>query len=188
MVRRILVLAAVAAVAATPAWAHGDRASDVLESRDVFVTLKGGRIRQLTATVAETRSHGYRIKVAVIAVPSDLGKLTEYWRRPQAYAQFLGQDLFNVYQGRILVVMPNGFGYFRPGAPARRLRAVPAGDLAAASATEVERLAGTRAAAPAPRSHGNESRDRLEIAGIGLFAVAVFALLLVPRRRRRAAI
>ena len=37
------------------------------------------------------------------------------WRQPQKYAQFLGQELFYVYKGRLLIAMPNGYGIYQHG-------------------------------------------------------------------------
>ena len=49
--------------------------------------------------------------MAIIAKPDDLGSVTSLWREPQAYAHFLGLELSLAYKGRLLVVMPNGFGF-----------------------------------------------------------------------------
>jgi hypothetical protein len=49
----------------------------------------------------------------MIASPADLGSVTELWRQPESYARFLGQELSLVYRGRLLVVMPAGYGLYR---------------------------------------------------------------------------
>ena len=54
--------------------------------------------------------------MALIASPTDLGSITELWRQPASYARFLGQELSLIYKGTLLVVMPNGFGLYGPGA------------------------------------------------------------------------
>jgi hypothetical protein len=53
--------------------------------------------------------------VALIASPSDLGSVTALWRRPQSYADCLGQELSLVYGGPVLVVMPDGYGLYGEG-------------------------------------------------------------------------
>jgi hypothetical protein len=74
--------------------------------------LPSKRVTQLRALVADSRAHGYRIKVALISAPSDLGLVYQLWRQPGRYASFLGKELraFWNYRGRVLAVMPNGFG------------------------------------------------------------------------------
>ncbi len=62
---------------------------------------------------------GFPVRVAIIASRSDLGAVTELWREPRAYARFLGIELSLAYKGRLLVVMPNGFGINWPGHPAQ---------------------------------------------------------------------
>jgi hypothetical protein len=41
--------------------------------------------------------------------------VTELWQQPALYARFLGQELSLTYSGPLLVVMPNGFGFFDQG-------------------------------------------------------------------------
>ena len=53
--------------------------------------------------------------MAIIASPYDLGAVTALWRKPRAYARFLGIELSLAYKQRLLVVMPNGFGFNWPG-------------------------------------------------------------------------
>ena len=56
--------------------------------------------------------------------PDDLGAVTALWDKPQAYARFLGIELSLAYTQRLLVVMPNGIGFYWSGhraAPAYRL-------------------------------------------------------------------
>jgi hypothetical protein len=55
---------------------------------------------------------GYPLRVALIASSADLGSVTELWRQPQSYADFLGDELSLVYRGTLLVVMPDGFGLY----------------------------------------------------------------------------
>jgi cytochrome oxidase Cu insertion factor (SCO1/SenC/PrrC family)/thiol-disulfide isomerase/thioredoxin len=58
---------------------------------------------------------GFPVRVAIISGPSDLGAVTQLWQKPQTYARFLGIELSLTYTGRLLVVMPNGFGFNWPG-------------------------------------------------------------------------
>ena len=70
---------------------------------------------QLSTLLASAQRSGLRIRVAIVASPSDLGSISELWRQPQAYAHFLGQELGLVYRGTLLVVMPNGYGLYGVG-------------------------------------------------------------------------
>jgi hypothetical protein len=96
--------------------ADGDPASDVLATQSVFLPQDAGmplaQQRQLSGLLSSAASSGYPIRVALIASSSDLGSVTELWRQPQPYAQFLEQELSLVYHGPVLVVMPNGFGLY----------------------------------------------------------------------------
>jgi hypothetical protein len=85
------------------ALANGDPASDVLATRDVFVPgefnsvpptglLPSNRVAQLRALVADSRAHGYRIKVALISSPSDLGLVYQLWRQPAGMRAFSGRS------------------------------------------------------------------------------------------------
>jgi hypothetical protein len=55
------------------------------------------------------------VRVAIIAAPSDLGAVTGLWRKPRAYARFLGLELSLAYKGRLVVATPNGIGFNWPG-------------------------------------------------------------------------
>lgn len=106
-------LAAVAA--AQSARADGDPASDYLLVQRVFVPYEGASAstqqHALTKAVAAANTAGFKIRVAVIFSSYDLGSVTSLWRKPQTYARFLGVELSFVYKQRLLVVMPNGFGF-----------------------------------------------------------------------------
>ena len=116
------VLAAVAAaglVFASVAGADGDPGSDVLVYQDLFAGSDAGlsvqqqlRLGGLLKTAARA---GFPVRVAVIASPFDLGAVTALWRNPRGYARFLGLELSLAYKQRLLVVMPNGFGFNWPG-------------------------------------------------------------------------
>ena len=102
------------------ALADGDPASDYLLVHPAFVP--AGRRQslrpmpmQLTAVLAAAKTKGYVIRVALIKTRYDMGSVTILYRKPKQYAHFLGQELHFVYKGRLLVVMPNGYGYARGG-------------------------------------------------------------------------
>ncbi len=145
-------VALVVAAAAPPgALADGDPASDVLASQLVYVPGDGdfapAQTAQLTGLLAEARRAGVPIRVALIATQADLGSVTELWAKPQSYAQFLGQELAQVYRGRLVVAMPAGVGAYDVGtggaqAPAAGL-AGSRGSLVTAAMRAVEDLAVT---------------------------------------------
>lgn len=109
----LLALAVTAGAPAT-AVADGDPASDVLASQTVYVPGDGGfdpaRTAQLSRLLTEARRAGVPIRVALIATRADLGSVTELWGKPQSYAEFLGQELSQVYRGTLVVAMPAGVG------------------------------------------------------------------------------
>jgi hypothetical protein len=138
---------------------------------------------RLASVLNSAQRRGYPTRVALIASASDLGSVSELWRRPGSYARFLGQELSLVYRGTLLVVMPNGFGVYRHGAPAVRLPAPgsPA-RLGAAALSAVQSLAAAAghrlpepSAAPAPAGGNRGSIDIGAWAGfgIGLALIAV---------------
>ena len=108
----------IAAVTAQSARADGDPASDYLLVQRVFVPYEGASAaaqqHALTKAVATANNGGFKIRVAVIFSNYDLGSVTSLWRKPQTYAKFLGVELSFVYKQRLLVVMPNGFGFNWP--------------------------------------------------------------------------
>ena len=104
---------------AAPALADGDPGSDVLVYQPLFVNSDAGisvpeqvRLGDLLHAAAHS---GFPVRVAIIAAPEDLGAITALWQKPRAYASFLGTELSLAYTGRLLVVMPNGFGFNWPG-------------------------------------------------------------------------
>ena len=111
--------AAVVAFGVAPARADGDPASDVLLVDNVFLTYSVGVSAPAKAALAQTVAHlnakGFRVKVAVIADPADLGAVPSLYGKPQIYAKFLGTEISFQYTNRLLVVMPNGFGFWRKG-------------------------------------------------------------------------
>ncbi|HWE08438.1 MAG TPA: redoxin domain-containing protein [Solirubrobacteraceae bacterium] len=117
----VVLLAAVLGMGAMAGTAlgDGDPGSDVLVYQDLFVAADAGmsisQQSQLGALLQKGARAGFPIRVAIISGPSDLGAVTALWHKPQAYARFLGYELSLAYKQRLLVVMPNGFGFNWPG-------------------------------------------------------------------------
>jgi hypothetical protein len=182
---RTLLLALVVGVAAgvlvtAPAHADADPASDVLYTQSVFYSFaqlpSDGARKRLDDVVATAAKAGYPIRVALIAKPTDLGGVGALWAKPREYARFLGLELTFYYKGSLLVVMPQGLGYYRhgetPAAGYAALRGVQVqtGDdgLADTAVTGVARLAvaaGHRIDVPPKTSSGasHSGRNRLII-------------------------
>jgi len=193
----VLVAVATAVVLGWPwsARANGDPASDYLLVDKVFLPFNArpdtGSVKKLQDLTDAAAKQGFPIRVAVILRRNDLGTAFSLLNKPQRYAEFLGMELSFLYKERLLVVMPEGFGYAVNGDPRPNvnqvLSSVPApGDDATkevdAAVVAVERIA---------RSEGktitvaksSATRDRLTIAAVVLAALAVFAGVLVYRRR-----
>jgi hypothetical protein len=198
-----LAALAVAAVATPSARADGDPASDYLLSQDVFVPFDGkiptSSAGQLDTLVRNANRRGYRIKVAMIATPYDLGSVTALWKQPQRYARFLGQELEFVYKdGRLLIAMPNGYGVYNHGKPVTSETKLlaglspPAGGgeaLASGAIDAVRRLAradGVALAVPkaAAKPSHSANADRITIIGFALIGAAVVAAIYFARRVR----
>jgi hypothetical protein len=120
-----MIVVAVACLLVAPvapvARADGDPASDYLLGTSAFVppdaNISSGDAKQLSAVLADAKARGFEIRVALIATRYDMGSVATLFRQPRQYARFLGQELFFVYKGRLLVVMPNGYGVSRGGKP-----------------------------------------------------------------------
>ena len=149
---------------AAQARADGDPASDVLATQTLFLPQDAGltprQQAQLTALLTAAERSGFRIRVALIASPTDLGSITELWRQPQSYAHFLGQELSLLYRGPLLVLMPNGFGlYGVGGVPVRQTAlhdlAAPQGSMGPAAVAAIRHLAAAAGQPlPLPRETG----------------------------------
>ena len=117
-----LVAVVACAVAAGQARANGDPASDVLPFTTVFLSIKSPSTspagRDLLAVTQAAAKKKRPIRVAVITAPTDLGLIQSMWRKPQLYAGFLGEELFQFgrYNGTLVVAMPNGYGVHGPEA------------------------------------------------------------------------
>jgi hypothetical protein len=151
---------AVAAAAPPRALADGDPASDVLASQLVYVPGDGdfapAQTAQLNGLLAAAQRAGIPIRVALIATQADLGSVTELWAKPQSYAEFLGQELAQLYRGRLVVAMPAGIGVYDVGGGGARAPgagvATSRGSLVSTALRTVEYLAaaaGHRLAPPA---------------------------------------
>ena len=207
----VLALAvALVVVSGGVAHADGDPASDYLVANQVFLTSQSTGMspaqRQLVATVAAANRAGFAIRVAVISSDYDLGSVTELWDQPRTYARFLGVELSFAYRRqRLLVVMPNGFGFNWPGHATagtyRLLATVPldssAGTgLAGAAEVAVRRLArasGVALPPSQPAAGGGPARPgsagTLTIIGAvagGIAALFAFAVVVTRARRRLA--
>ena len=122
LVALLAVALALTAGAFTPlARADGDPGSDVLVYQDLFAGSDAGlsvqQQLQLGGLLKAAARAGFPIRVAIIANRFDLGAVTGLWHNPRAYARFLGLELSLAYKQRLLVVMPNGFGFNWPGHP-----------------------------------------------------------------------
>jgi hypothetical protein len=117
--RGALLVTIVAALAfAAQAGADGDPASDILFGQNVFVPYPPpgqDAVSALKRAVDAVYSKRFRIKVAVIASPPDLGAVPELYNKPQQYAKFLGAEIRSFYVGPLLIAMPAGFGVYDGG-------------------------------------------------------------------------
>src|ERR1700722_6393331 len=95
--------------------ADGDPGSDVLVYQNLFVAgdsnVSIAQQVKLGDLLTSASRSGFAIRVAVIATPADLGAITQLWGKPTSYASFLGIELSLAYSQRLLVVMPDGFGF-----------------------------------------------------------------------------
>jgi hypothetical protein len=199
--RRAAALAAVGVFLALPAAAraNGDPASDYLLVRNTFLPFTTGidkdAVDRLEKTIQAADKAGYKIKAAMILAPSDLGTAFSLFRQPQRYAQFLGLELGFVYRGRLLVVMPNGYGYAVNGKPdpksSRVLKGVPPPGADATKEVEAATLAIRRLAAAnghrleISSGGGSNARDRITIAAAATAGIAVIAAIALYRRQRK---
>jgi hypothetical protein len=184
---RSLVLAAlVLLLLPASARADGDPASDYLYTQDLFLPLDGSTPKaseaQLRALLGDAKGKGYPVRVAVIRTRTDLGAVPSLFERPQRYAPFLGQELRFLFKGPLLIVMPNGYGFYwlahDTTAEEKVLAALPppseAPDLARAAVPAVQGLAalqGVDLGTPPLAGSGSEARDRILIA-VGALVVA----------------
>src|SRR5580698_3803809 len=129
MVHRAMLAVALALLAfcalgalSPAARADGDPGSDVLVYQNLFVAADSNisiaQQVELGDLLTSAARSGFTIRVAIIATPADLGAITQLWQKPASYASFLGIELSLAYSQRLLVVMPDGFGFNWDGHPA----------------------------------------------------------------------
>jgi cytochrome oxidase Cu insertion factor (SCO1/SenC/PrrC family) len=166
--------------------ADGDPGSDVLVYQNLFVAADSNiSIAQqvgLGNLLTSASRDGFTIRVAIIATPADLGAITQLWRKPASYASFLGIELSLAYSQRLLVVMPDGFGFNWQGHSAAaadqvlgKIAVKPGGSgLATSAEAAVQALAsaaGVRLAAPtagqAAGTTGGGTTTGSDVAGVG---------------------
>ena len=114
-------LAAAATTLAPAALADGDPGSDVLVYQPLFFEPDAGvpvpaqvQLGDLLERLSKT---SFPVRVALISSPEDLGAISAAWQKPREYAPFLGYELSVAYTGRLLVVMPGGYGFYWVGHP-----------------------------------------------------------------------
>jgi hypothetical protein len=203
MRRALLVLLIAACAPAGTARADGDPASDYLLGTQVFfsidVTVPKAKQQELVSIVHDVNKSGYAIRVALIASPYDLGAVTSLWRKPHQYAKFLGAELQFIYKRRLLVVMPNGFGFNWQKHPSSKedtvLSAIPiekgAVGMLDSAVTAVQRLAAAsgvkvvRTPAAATAGKGGIAHDRVIIVLGATAALALAVLLRLALRGKR---
>jgi cytochrome oxidase Cu insertion factor (SCO1/SenC/PrrC family) len=152
---------------APAARADGDPGSDVLVYQNLFVAADANvsipQQVELGKLLSAADKDGFQVRVAIIARPADLGAITALWGKPASYARFLGIELSLAYAQRLIVVMPDGFGFDWQGHSSageyRVLSKIPIGGdgtgLATTAEAAVRALAaasGIRIAAPVPAS------------------------------------
>jgi hypothetical protein len=202
MKRTLLVLMIAACTLAGTARADGDPASDYLLGTQVFfsidVKLPAAKQQELVSIVRDTNKSGYAIRVALIASPYDLGAVTSLWRKPRQYAKFLGAELQFIYKHRLLVVMPNGFGFSSPKHSSSQedavLSTVPIGTGAVgmldSAVAAVQKLAATsgvkvvRTPAAATTGKGGLAHSRVVIVLLVIAGLALVVLLRLALRRK----
>ena len=181
--------------------ANGDPASDYLLTQRVFLpfTTKIDRneVNRLDALLREAEQKHFRVRVAMILSPSDLGTAFSLFGKPEKYSQFLGLELSFVYRGRLLVVMPNGYGYAVNGDPdpnaSAVLKKLPASGRDATKEVRAAIVAVQNLAAASglrlkvPKVGGSTGRDRLTIAAAATAGIALIAAIVLYRRRKPSA-
>lgn len=199
MKRTLFVLLIAACALAGTARADGDPASDYLLGTQVFfsidVTLPKEKQQELVSVVRDANKSGYAIRVALIASPYDLGAVTSLWRKPRPYARFLGAELQFIYKRRLLVVMPNGFGFNWPKHTSskeyRVLSKVPIGAGAVgmldSAVNAVQKLAvasGVKVVRTTSAGKGGRAHSRLLIVLAVVAGLALAVLLRLALRRK----
>ncbi len=201
--RTLALIAAVlaAAVATQSARADGDPASDYLLGQKIFLPYDAKfppkQAAELTGLIDEANKAGFKIRVAILWSDYDMGSVTALWRKPRTYARFLGLELGFVYKQRLLIVMPNGFGFNWPKHPPTAEYAlleklpIPPGApglLAAAKAavTKLAAASGVTVAAPGhvatPAQRNTHDREIIIAGVLAVLALAAGARYLLRKR------
>jgi hypothetical protein len=152
----LLLLITAALVLASGAAADGDPASDVLIAGSAFTPYPpppGTALRTLGSALNAVELKGDRVKVAVIAAPSDLGSVPSLYGHPQDYAKFLSLELSFIYKGPLLVVMPAGFGFVDRSLPVAKAAVAIAGISIQSTAAADLTLAAARAVSSLEHAH-----------------------------------
>jgi hypothetical protein len=204
LTRRAAAVGATIAVLVCPAVAraNGDPASDYLLVQKLFLPfgtkIDQSEVNRLNAVLDAADRDNFKIRVAVIRAPSDLGTAFSLYRKPQRYAEFLGLELAFVYRGRLLVVMPNGYGYSVKGKPDQKVSRLlkplrppghdPTSEIRGAEIA-VRKLATASGHRLVVTNVGGSSntRDRITIAAAATAGIALFAAIVLYRRQRRSA-
>jgi hypothetical protein len=198
----VLVTCVLAAVAVQSARADGDPASDYLLGQKIFLPYDAKfppkQAAELTGLIEAANKAGFKIRVAILWSDYDMGSVTALWRKPRTYARFLGLELGFVYKQRLLIVMPNGFGFNWPKHPAAAeyalLQKIPippgAPGLLTAAKAAVRTLAaasGVTVAAPGhvttPAQRNAHDREIIIAAVLAALVLAAGARYLLRRRR-----
>jgi hypothetical protein len=138
--------------------------------------------------LTDAKHRGYEIRVAVIATRNDLGSVGVLYEQPERYARFLGQELSFVYKGRLLVVMPNGYGVSRGGKPVPAHQAIvdrlpppgpPGAGPAIAATRAVVRLAAAAGVVVLVPPLSGSKRASSSIHDLLVIAIVVAAVLVV---------
>lgn len=159
--------------------------------------------RRLDDLLLAAERRNLAVKVALIATRDDLGRLTDFWGRPEEYAAFLARQLpgYGDESGSrfsLLVVMPSGFGFDHwPEAGRRASRGLelsidaPPNDVARAAGLVIQRTLRARGRPVAARfadRFGNGARlgarAALGVGGLALITGLAVGGALALRRRR----
>lgn len=194
----VTVVAASAALCAGSASAHGLLQVDVLTHQDVFVPpwAVGGEYgadprltRELNTRLARLRAAGTPTKVVLIAQRVDLEDVPYDFNYPVTYAAFLDQLLVSlrIFDGRLVVVMPDGSADIVAGGKARALGLRPAmkskWDIDAVLRTAIKAVGASRSTPNETRAQGRR-RDWWPVAGGATLAAAILGGLVIVRRLR----
>lgn len=187
---------AIAASGAPAAHADADPASDFLLVAPAFYPYQPPTSpslkHALEGVLAQLKRQGLDLKVAIIGSPTDLGGVSNLWRMPQPYADFLGREISFNQKQPLLVVMPPGFGtYAVNGQSALGGLALDTGHeadgLARSAIAAVVRLAranGKQVTEPTIHSEGSSGKGAPAaiVFGAPVLLVALAALFAFTRR------